>query len=239
MPVNVAAAEYDAVLFDMDGVLVEGRATPAWVYEQAARDAVSIFDATPTHEQLSTLQQQPYVPSIRACCEALGIDPNAFWNVREQCASARCHRRFEAGKRTVYPDTDALLTLDVPLAVVSNNRATTVRYVSERFFGGLFETERGRDPTIEGFLRRKPETHYLDETLAALGTTDALYVGDRETDILAATEAGIDSAYVRREHNADANLGVAPTFEIETLYDLHGTVSTTTQRGRSEPVHEH
>jgi len=79
--------------------------------------------------------------------------------------------------------------------------------------------ERG-DAGVDGFARRKPDPHYLFEGLAALDATDGYYVGDRETDVLAAERAGLDSVFVRRDHNANQALRVEPTHEIESLFEL-------------------
>ena len=73
---------------------------------------------------------------------------------------------------------------------------------------------------VEGFSRRKPDPYYLREALPHLGVSDAIYVGDRETDVRAATRAGLDGIYLRRDHNADAELAVEPVAEIESLHQL-------------------
>lgn len=49
---------------------------------------------------------------------------------------------------------------------------------------------------------------------------DALYVGDSETDLVAAERAGSDAAFVRRSHCADVELDAAPTHEVATLTEL-------------------
>jgi len=48
----------------------------------------------------------------------------------------------------------------------------------------------------------------------------ALYVGDRETDLVAANEVGADGAFLRRSHNRDATLDREPAYEIESLTAL-------------------
>jgi phosphoglycolate phosphatase-like HAD superfamily hydrolase len=82
---------------------------------------------------------------------------------------------------------------------------------------------RGRRPSIEDYERRKPDPHFLRETLDRLGVDDpgrSLYVGDRETDLVAAGRAGADGAFVRRSHNRDAALDREPTYEVESLAAL-------------------
>ena len=71
----------------------------------------------------------------------------------------------------------------------------------------------------------KPETHYLERALDDLGTRSALYVGDSTADVLAAHEAGLDSAFVRRPHRDGYALPDEPTYEIDRLTELSGLVS--------------
>lgn len=68
-------------------------------------------------------------------------------------------------------------------------------------------------PTRDGVDRRS--------TLADLDAGSALFVGDNESDITAAKNAGIDSAFIRRPHRSDWDLDVWPTWEIGGLDDLH------------------
>jgi phosphoglycolate phosphatase-like HAD superfamily hydrolase len=56
--------------------------------------------------------------------------------------------------------------------------------------------------------------------LSDLGVENALYIGDSETDLVAAHRAGIDSAFLRRDHVADVNLSTEPTIEVATLEEL-------------------
>lgn len=49
------------------------------------------------------------------------------------------------------------------------------------------------------------------------GTDSALSVGDSGSDVLSAHRAGLDSAFVRRQHAREVELPVEPTHEVETL----------------------
>lgn len=71
--------------------------------------------------------------------------------------------------------------------------------------------------TVESLRRKKPEPYYLDRALDELGAETALYVGDSEHDVVAAHEAGIEAAFLRREHNATASLSVTPEYELAGL----------------------
>jgi len=211
---------FDAVLFDMDGVLLEGASTPASVYRRAAGDAIEALELAVPDDQRASLEQYHFDQEMAACCRGLGVDPAAFWQTREHFATERATHRLATGEREPFADTAALADLSVPLGIVSNNRAATVDFVAERLFSGRFDIAIGRDPTVTGFERRKPDSHYLDRALDSLGTDRAVYVGDRETDVLAARAAGIESAFLRRAHNDGVTFDQPPALDIESLRAL-------------------
>jgi|GEM_PF-2508059 len=64
------------------------------------------------------------------------------------------------------------------------------------------------------------EDYHNDRALDDLGAESALFVGDSESDVVAAHRAGLDSAFIRRSHCADATLSTAPDYEVENLYDV-------------------
>lgn len=212
-----------AILFDMDGVLLEGRDTDPAVYEAAADAAVEDLGLEPSDDQRRILRRYRYTDAIDEICGALGIGPDEFWSRRESHASRIAHDRFRAGERGCYDDVDAIPSLAdrTTLGLVSNNRQETVAFVVDHFgFDGAFDAVRGRDPTIAGYRRRKPDPGYLVDALETLGTTDAVYVGDRPTDVEAAREAEIESAYLRRPHNRDDPLPSGTTYELDSLSEL-------------------
>lgn len=213
-------SRYDAVLFDMDGVLIEGAATPASVYEAAADDALAALDVTVDADSRTPFRQYHYDERMAGACREVGLDPATFWQTRERFATERANDRLADGARPPFPDTSALPDLPVPLGIVSNNRTATVEFVAEHLIDARFEVALGRDPTPDGFTRRKPDSFYLDRALERMGVESALYVGDRETDIVAARSAGIDSAFIRRDHNADLRFDRPPALDVDSLVEL-------------------
>jgi phosphoglycolate phosphatase-like HAD superfamily hydrolase len=197
---------YGALLFDMDGVLIQGRATMPAVYERAADDALDALDADVPAAERGPLRQPQFDETMASQCRAVGLDPGTFWTTRERFASERAARRIGSAPRAPFEDTAVLADLPEPLGVVSNNRAATVEYAAAELFPGRFAAAVGRDPTIEGYRRRKPDPHYIERALDRLGVEHALYVGDRETDIVAARRAGIEGALLRRAFNRDVTL---------------------------------
>ena len=212
--------DYDAVVFDSDGVLVQPPAHETKV--EAAREAfraVGVADVERNH--LADLVTGPSVERVREICAAYDLDVETFWPVREDLDERSQFEQFEVGARDRYDDVDAIEALPLPCGVVSNNHHSTIEFVLEEFdLHGAFETYYGREKAVESLDRKKPNTHYLDRALADLGADTALYVGDSDGDVIAAHEAGMDSAFVRRPHCADANLSESPTYDVDDLHDV-------------------
>jgi len=208
---------YDAVLYDNDGVLVE---PPAPATQRAAvRDAFgTVGVADPDPSDVDELTAGVTVDALESIGDAYGVDPESLWLARERHDERSQIDAFRAGRRDHYDDVAAVLDHPVPSGVVSNNHHSTVAFLLEHFgWTGTFDTYYGREMSVESLQRKKPNTHYLERALGDLGTDSALYVGDSGSDVLAAHRAGLDSAFVRRQHARDVELPVEPTHEVETL----------------------
>jgi HAD superfamily hydrolase (TIGR01549 family) len=223
--------DYDAVVFDLDGVLVEGSATDPAVYEQAARDTAEAFDLD--GELADLLADPPSLAAVRQALAPLDADAEAVWRHREERACELENEQIRAAARERYPDVEVLseLAADTGLGVVSNNRMGTVEFVCEHFgFDAVMGTWYGRHPTFDGHQRMKPDPHYIHRALEDLGAVveegtssdgaHALYVGDRESDLIAGRRAGVDVAFLRREHNRDVTVETTPDHELDGLDDL-------------------
>lgn len=211
---------YDALVFDMDGVLLrphpEGRAA----YEPAVEAALANADVDPDSDLVETLLGGTPETTRQACAEA-GLDMESFWPIREEAVSHGQRRMLVRGERTLYDDATELEAFAEAhvLGLVSSNQQATADAVVDYFELDSFDEVLGRDPTVEGFERTKPRTYYLDRALDALGVSpaDALYVGDSDCDVVAATDAGMDTVFLRRAHRTDYSLSQEPTDELTSL----------------------
>lgn len=212
-------SEYEAVLFDNDGIIVEP--TDRAVLREAIRRTYAEFDVDATSEEIEEVMGVT-LDTLEGIAAEHGLDPSEFWHRRDMNASeAQCELIRDGGK-PLYEDVPTLSELSVDLGVVSNNQHRTIERILEFYdLEGLFETHYGREPTLEGIDRKKPSAYYLERALTDLETRNALYVGDSGVDVLAAAEAGIDCAFVRRPHRDGYELPAAPAYEIESLEDLH------------------
>ncbi|MGM0387514.1 MAG: HAD family hydrolase [Natrinema limicola] len=208
------------VLFDMDGVLLEGPRTDPQVYADAADAALAELNAEPTPAQRRDFRNHD-VERIRTHCDELGIDPARFWKLKETHASSGTHDRLRSGERGIYEGVDAIRELSdrTTTGLVTNNRHETAQFVAE-YVGIDFDIVRGREPTLEGYERRKPDPYYLEDALAELGVSDGLYVGDSPKDIVAGQAAGLETAFLRRSHNRGRECPPNATYELESVAEV-------------------
>jgi HAD superfamily hydrolase (TIGR01549 family) len=213
---------YDAVLFDNDGVLVTlvERATLV----EAAERTFADFGLDPHPDDVEALTVGVSPDALRTLAERYGVDRERFWAARDRITSEVQREAVRAGEKRLYDDFDAVRSLaDRPLGIVSSNQQATVDFLLDYFdVGDLFRTAYGREPTPESLELKKPNPHYLRRALDDLSADPetTLFVGDSESDLVAADRAGLDSAFVRRDHRADYTLDVEPTHELNTLGDL-------------------
>ncbi|WP_435362114.1 HAD family hydrolase [Haloarchaeobius sp. DFWS5] len=216
---------YETVLFDNDGVLVDPPAAETQAGAiRAAFAEVGVED--PTDQHVDALASGVTVDALTEISSHHGLDPGTLWSTRERLDEQSQFAAFRAGERDRYDDVSAIFDLPQPCGVVSNNHHSTIEFVLDFFdLDDAFETYYGREMTVESIDRKKPNTHYLDRAHEALGGGSALYVGDSESDVVAAQRAGMDSVFVRRSHNRDVSMSVTPTYEIETLDEIADVVT--------------
>ncbi|MFB6193850.1 MAG: HAD family hydrolase [Halobaculum sp.] len=210
---------YDAVLLDNDGVIV-GR-TRYEVLQEAAFDAFESVGVDPDPDDAERIAVAVSPAELRGVADRYGVEPAALIEARDRAAHERQRREVRAGRKDIYEDIAVLRDVDASLGIVSSNQQATVDFVVEHFgIGDLFGTAIGREPTPDSLRKKKPDSHYIDRALAALDADTALFVGDNESDVEAAHNAGIDSAFIRRPHRRDFDLDVTPTYDVSDLHEL-------------------
>lgn len=223
--------QYDAIIFDNDGVLTTPTPEPVWraanriAYQRQGGE----LPVPPAIERLDGRS----LPDLQVECYGHGIDHQEFWETREAVAIRAQLSELRKGSKTVYGDVGALHSLDPSLGVVSNNHQAIIDAIVEQFgLDDVVETHYGRTPTIAGLRRMKPNSHYLERAIEDLDANNPLYVGDSDVDVRAASTLGIDVAFVRRDHRKGYELSQAPTYELSSLFELQGLLDSTTRTAK-------
>lgn len=221
---------YDGVLLDYDGVVVrvlsEDERAPAFRERLAERLRNERFECDGSIADPLAHSVSP--ETLRSLSEQTGLDVETLWRCRDDALFDVLHGAVLDGRKSPYGDLSTVFELDVPLGIASNNQQRIVEFISDEY--GLreqFETIHAREPHPDSLHRKKPEPTYLEAAIADMQVENPLYVGDRGTDILAGERAGLDTALVRREHNADRQVGREPTYEIDSLDALGDIVRST------------
>lgn len=211
---------YDAVLLDLDGVLVEPPARATQV--AATRDAFAEVGVDePDADHVDAIVDGVAVEELHELCAAYGVDPETLWAARERHDEWSQLEAFWRRERRAYDDVAACARLPVPVGVASNNHQSTVEFVVEYFgFDWWIDACHGRPKTIESLERRKPDPYRVEAARDALGAESVLFVGDAESDLRAAERAGAAGALLRREHNRDLEPSVEPTHELTSLREV-------------------
>jgi len=183
---------YKAILFDLDGTLLN---TLDDLHNSVNR-TLSAF-----HFPLRTREE-----TRLAVGDGVGmLITRSIPNGQDNPKFAECLAAFRADYAennqvltAPYEGIPALLTTlrekNIRIGVVSNKFDSAVKALCADYFGQLVEVAVGE---LEG-VRRKPHPDSLFAAMEALGVLpeDTLYVGDSETDVASAKNAGIDCCSV-------------------------------------------
>lgn len=212
---------YNAYLFDLDGVLLDFSDDLSG-YTTTVERAFTENGVNPDPKDTAAFASYDDLDVERLCsiCDDYGVSLDEVWKARERLASEFQTKQIDEGKRAPYKDALELrdFVSSQPTAVVSNNQHRTVKYTVESL-GLSFDTFYGREPTVAGIERGKPSPHYVKKALKDLDRkTEAVLIGDSESDVRAAQRAGIDSTLVVRSHTPEpSSLDVEPTHVVEEL----------------------
>jgi phosphoglycolate phosphatase len=191
----------EAIIFDMEGVWLEGGSTPERFYRKAAEELLG----EDTVERLSEEEYRTLVwfeneERYRRLCEREGLDPESFWINKEERVEEMEIRAIENSNRELVDGAKEVfeaLSTDYKLGVASNNTNGTVEFaVESNRLDKFVDSYYGLENSLGGFKRRKPNPFYINQVLSELDLNSGFYVGDKVTDVRAAHRAGLDAVYI-------------------------------------------
>jgi HAD superfamily hydrolase (TIGR01509 family) len=209
--------EYDVVILDMDGTILdsrgEGEIKYEWAYE-ACKKSLRRYEIELSIEEIDKFFLHPLYSEgeegVVRFCDKLGLDSEEFWSRREKDV---IEAKIEAMKRGEIKLYDASLPVikslgdKVYLAVVSDSQQECVDFTLEHFrLKKYFKVWYGRRSELKELASRKPNPVYINRVLNELntGNDDAILVDDSPVGILAARNAGIDSVFLNKEEEGES-----------------------------------
>lgn len=219
---------YDALLFDHDGVLVDlpDRSVRIRELRKRADDVCRENGRVLADDEIEQLAFTVIPEEFFTLSERLDADPERLWRTRDDVLADILKDDIRTGRKRPYPDVDTLSHVELPLGIASNNQRRVIEFSLEYF--GLreqFGTIRAREPNVGSLYLKKPSPTFLQQAKADLEASNPLYVGDQEHDVVAGQRAGMDVAFVRREHNADDSLDCRPAYDVSGLDEIVSLVS--------------
>lgn len=222
---------YDALLLDFDGVVVQvmgdEKRLPSFREEvvRLGRDDGIDLDSS----VIDALAHGVSPSELQSLSEQTGLDGQRLWRYRDDALEAVFQQAARNGSKIPYDDVRSLSDLACPIGVASNNQQRVVEFLAETHgLADHFESIHAREPHPDSLHRKKPNPTFLEAAMADLQAENPLYVGDRGSDILAGERAGLDTALIRRRHNADRQVEYTPTYEVETLAEVVDLLDTPT-----------
>lgn len=182
--------KYDAVIFDLDGTLLDtledltGSVNAALrAYDMPERTVSEVRSFVGTG--IGNLIKKSVPEGTRE--EMINEVLVAFLN----------HYRDHSADMTKPYDGIISLLSDlkakgIPTAVVSNKVDIAVQMLVKKYFPDLIDVAVGE---LEG-VSRKPEPDTVFIAMEKLGVMDAVYVGDSEVDVMTAKNASLDGVFV-------------------------------------------
>ncbi len=195
----------DAVLFDMDGVLVNSE--DYWnEFEDEFVFAEAVGDDAPAHDEITGMNFREIYDYLDENYETT-LDKDEFVGRYEERAETVYGEEVELldGARELLDD---LRDRGVEVAIVSSAPQSWIAMVLDRFDLGEFaKVISAEDIDAPG----KPEPHVYEHAAAELGVDpeDCAVVEDSQNGAKAAVRAGAYCVAYRSDHNADTDLSVA------------------------------
>lgn len=181
---------YDAVLFDMDGTVLDTL--------EDMRDSVNASLRHFSLPELTLEQVRTYVGNGARRLIEQAVPEGSGSALTERVLAyykpyydAHCRIKTKAYEG-ILPLMTELREHGLRLGIISNKPDTAVRELAEDFFPGLLEIAVGENESAG--VRRKPWPDSVNTAVRLLGLSKSrcVYVGDSEVDIATAKNAGLD-----------------------------------------------
>lgn len=215
----MARMNYDAVIFDKDGVLLDSMYDNfKWADKmrvELAQDMGKEIDMKDSRKIVTAST----VEELKEAVEETGLEAETIREIEGDIAKRKIEK-IKNGDISLFKDTRKVLeSLELPKSVVSNAPLETTKFTVKNF--GIekhFETVKAPPlDDIHEFVRlKKPSVYMLEDVIERMNASNPVMVGDSDDDIKAAKNAGIDSIFVNTNGGTDLN----PTHKVQRLESI-------------------
>lgn len=211
------------MVFDMDGVLLDSLSSDEWKWDAVKKVIRSKgVEADKLDETTlgAVLGDQGYKECIKAC-NNLGLSPKKVWTEIAQETTLQRREKISSGDITLYDNVKTLVeTLhqeDIKMGVISNAPEGAVKATMDEFDLKRYMHFYMGVRSFEDLQARKPNPNHLEIAKIEIKRSPMVYVGDTESDVIAANRADLKSAWINR-NNVESD--VQPDYVIEDIQDL-------------------
>ncbi|QKQ97936.1 HAD hydrolase-like protein [Candidatus Nanohaloarchaea archaeon] len=195
--------KYDAVIFDLDGTLLQSTSEDLSWLERAVERALEKQGLQTPDSRLMELSGIRGSEKFTEACRKVGAEPENLWPVVEGERMEGKKELIESGRLELKDGAEELLRFlhnqDIRASVISNSPDLTVEMVVEEFdLKSYLHYYRGIT-TFEDLAHRKPDPVHIDYALAELHCSNPVYVGDSESDEEASIREGIDDLILGKD----------------------------------------
>ena len=216
--------KYGSVIFDMDGVILNSLVkNEEWKFNavKKALNETSINPERVSREEMEIFLGDHGREKCIEACEKYDLDPENVWKLIAETTSLARIEQVKNGDFRLYSDSrvflDALHSFDRKVGLISNAPEsaveTTMKFFDLKIY---FDFYRGVE-SFSDLKLRKPHPDHIKIAQAELKDRPSLYIGDKESDIEAAKNAGIDSALINREGIKPSR---NPDYNVKDLEEL-------------------
>lgn len=212
---------YNSLIFDMDGVILNSLVdSERWKYEavDSSLEKEGLDPSSISKKDKDALLGDKGYKACLKKAKDVGVDPREVWRIVAQETSAARQRQIDNGDFELYPEAmntiEALHQEDIPMAIISNAPESAVQITIQNFDLKRYFKFYAGVRNFEDLQARKPHPNHLELAKAELKRSPSMYVGDAESDLVAARRASLDSVWV---HRRDVALEERPDYTIDSL----------------------
>lgn len=216
--------EYNSVIFDMDGVILDYKGENFnWIYNivKEKLEQRNVDTENLTRSELDAFLGEKGVQDCVDICNEHDVDARDVWTELADATTEARAKRIDSGDFNLFSEVENVLerlhSEGIEMALVSNAPESAIKLTLDNYgLRSYFEYFRGISD-FDDLSDRKPQPDHLNFAKAELKRGPFVFVGDSESDIIAAKNADMDSVWVNRENGS---IDTRPDYEVEILNEL-------------------